>query len=48
MEKISNLKTINKGGSLTFNYKGEKAILIRTTKTNYLHTVLFARMKEAI
>jgi len=32
MEKISNLKTINKGGSLTFNYKGEKAILIRTTE----------------
>jgi nitrite reductase/ring-hydroxylating ferredoxin subunit len=30
MEKIANLKDIPKGGSLTFTYKGEKAILIRT------------------
>lgn len=30
MEKIANLKDIRKGESLTFDYKGEKAILIRT------------------
>ena len=30
MEKIANLKDIPKGGSLSFTYKGEKAILIRT------------------
>ena len=34
MEKIANLKDIRKGGSLTFNYKGEKAILIRTKKND--------------
>ena len=30
MEKIANLKDIKHGGSLLFNYKGEKAILVRT------------------
>jgi nitrite reductase/ring-hydroxylating ferredoxin subunit len=30
MEKIANLKDIKKGGSTSFTYKGEKAILIRT------------------
>ncbi len=30
MEKIANIKDIGKGESLTFNYKGERAILIRT------------------
>ncbi|WP_309492279.1 Rieske 2Fe-2S domain-containing protein [Candidatus Hecatella orcuttiae] len=30
MEKIANLKDVKPGGSLTFNYKGEKAILVRT------------------
>lgn len=30
MEKIANLKDISKGGSLYFEYKGKKAILIRT------------------
>ena len=30
MEKIANLKDIKKGESLTFDYKGKKAILIRT------------------
>lgn len=32
MEKIANIKDIGKGGSLTFTYKGERAILIRTKK----------------
>lgn len=30
MEKIGNLDDIKKGGSFYFDYKGEKAILIRT------------------
>lgn len=30
MEKIANIKDISKGGSVTFTYKGERAILIRT------------------
>jgi nitrite reductase/ring-hydroxylating ferredoxin subunit len=34
MEKIANLKDIPKGGSLTFTYKGKKAILIRTKKND--------------
>ncbi len=34
MEKIANLKDIRKGGSLNFNYKGKKAILIRTKKND--------------
>lgn len=32
MGKIANLKEIRKGGSLYFDYKGKKAILIRTTE----------------
>ena len=32
MEKIANLKDIKKGESLSFTYKGKKAILIRTKK----------------
>jgi nitrite reductase/ring-hydroxylating ferredoxin subunit len=32
MEKIANLKELNKGDSLYFEYQGEKAILIRTHK----------------
>jgi len=30
MEKVANLKDITRGGSLTFNCKGKKAILVRT------------------
>lgn len=30
MEKIANLKDIEGGGSLAFEYKGRKAILVRT------------------
>ena len=30
METIANLKDVPKGGSLSFTYKGEKAILIKT------------------
>ena len=30
MEKIANIKDIKRGGSLTFNYKGQEAILVRT------------------
>ena len=30
MEKIANLKDIKRGGSLYFNYKGNRAIVIRT------------------
>ena len=36
MEKIANLKEIRKGGSLFFEYKGQKAILIRTKKGDLL------------
>lgn len=32
MEKIANLKDIKRGSSLYFNYKGQKAILVRTKK----------------
>ncbi|MFH1487765.1 MAG: Rieske 2Fe-2S domain-containing protein [Pseudomonadota bacterium] len=32
MEKIANLKDIAKGGSLNFEYKGKKALLVRTGK----------------
>ena len=32
MEKIANLNDIEKGGSLYFDFKGKKAILIRTKK----------------
>ena len=32
MEKIANLKGIKRGESLYFNYKGQKAILVRTKK----------------
>jgi nitrite reductase/ring-hydroxylating ferredoxin subunit len=34
MEKIASIKDIRKGGSLNFNYKGKKAILIRTKKND--------------
>ena len=34
MEKIASIKDIKKGGSLNFNYKGKKAILIRTKKND--------------
>ncbi|UCH08660.1 MAG: Rieske 2Fe-2S domain-containing protein [Deltaproteobacteria bacterium] len=30
MEKIANLRDIKVGGSLTFDYKGKKAIVVRT------------------
>ena len=30
MEKTANLKDIEKGGSLEFEYKGKKALLVRT------------------
>ena len=30
LEKIANLRDIERGESLTFSYKGEKAILVRT------------------
>jgi len=32
VEKIANLKDIKRGGSLYFNYKGQRAILVRTKK----------------
>ena len=32
MEKITNLKDIKKGTSITFDYKGNQAILVRTKK----------------
>ena len=32
MEKIANLKEIQLGGSLLFDYKGKKALLIRTQR----------------
>ena len=34
MEKIAGINDIRKGGSLDFNYKGKKAILIRTKEDN--------------
>ena len=34
MEKIGNLNDVKKGESLYFEYKGEKAILIRTEEDN--------------
>ena len=34
MEKIASIKDIRKGGSLYFNYKGDKAILIRTNEND--------------
>ena len=30
MGKVANLKDIKRGGSMSFNYKGNKAILVRT------------------
>ena len=46
MEKIANLKDIPKGGSLTFTYKGQKAILIRT-KQNDLYAYIAVCPHEA-
>ncbi len=39
MQKIANLKDIKRGRSLTFNYRGKKAILVRT-KTGQLAAYL--------
>jgi nitrite reductase/ring-hydroxylating ferredoxin subunit len=45
MEKIGSLKDIKKGESMSFTYKGEKAILIRTKKDELAAYVASAPMK---